>query len=142
MPIMLRISAVLAILIGLFFAYETYTGMSMAYQYGQGEEAYLTAHFALQWVFVVALIGGGSLAIWLSTRVLLAAAWGIVLGLNAPHLIRPAIPVGMIKQTVLAHGGNAYVIGVDPRLYVIAGAAVLGIVLAGVSEWNRAKVPA
>jgi len=131
----LRISAGLAILVGLFLAYETWVGMSYASRYGmEGQETFVVEHFALQWAFVAALIVGAALALWRGWRVLLAAAWGMLLGLDAPHLIRPAIPPAALVSHVLSRGGDVHVPGVDPALLVIVLIALVGLVLCGVFE--------
>lgn len=131
---MLRISAGLAILVGLVLAIETYAGMSKAYGYSlEGEGTYVAEHFALQWTFVAALIVGGGLAFWREWSTLLAAAWGIVVGLDAPHLIHPPIPAAVLSR--LAAG--AHVASADIGQLVAVGIAVLGLVLCGISEWQR-----
>ena len=135
--VLLRISAVLAIIIGLALAIETWTGMSNAYRFPvEGEGTYIVEHFALQWAFVASLIVGGGLALWREWNTLLAAAWGIVVGLEAPHLIRPPVPAAIVNQMAQGH---TYVVKADVGQYVVVGLALLGLVLCGVAEWQRAS---
>jgi hypothetical protein len=133
---MLRISAGMAIVVGLVLAIETFSGMSNAYRYSlSGEGTYIAEHFALQWAFVVALVGGGVLAFWRGFSVLLAAAWGIVLGLDAPQLIRPPIPAALMQT----HGAVVHVVGANVGQYLAVALALLGLVLCAVAEWQRAS---
>jgi hypothetical protein len=123
---MLRISAVLGILVGLLLAYKSIAGFVTGYQYTMAEEhAFVTEHFALQCLFAGSAVLGGALALWRGWYALLATAWGIVIGLTAPHLIHPTIPAAELKHMV-ANGGTAYVSGVDPLQYAVAVVAVVG----------------
>lgn len=134
---MLRISAALAILVGLLLAYKTAMGISAAYRFPlEGQESYVAWHFALQCAFAAASLGGGMLALWLSWRTLLATSWGIILGLTAPHLIRPALTIGMARQMAESHGAT---IGPDIGEIVLVVIALIGLVLCAASELRRAS---
>ncbi len=136
---LIRISAALAILVGLLLGYKTADGMAHTHDYfSLSDHSYVYKHFALQWMFVIMSLGGGVLAMWRSWFSLLAASWGVVFALTVPHLIRPSISPEMLRM-MASHGGNAYVVGVDPGEVVLAAVAVIGLALCGVSEFYRAR---
>jgi len=131
---MLRISALLSVVVGIVLAIKTVAGFFDAYKYAQsGEESFMLQHFALQIVFALAPVAGGAFALWRRWRTLLAASWGIVLGLAAPHLIRPPIPAAAMEM-VRTHGGKVFAIGPDIGQMIFVAIALVGLVLCGMSE--------
>jgi hypothetical protein len=131
---MLRISALLAIVVGLVLTAKTIVGFSEAAKYSMsGEEMFLAQRLALQVAFALAPVAGGALALWREWRTVLATSWGIILGLAAPHLIHPSIPPAAM-QILRAHGGNVVVPGADVAEIVMVVIALAGLVLCGLSE--------
>jgi hypothetical protein len=131
---MLRISALLSIVVGIVLTIKTVAGFSDAYKYAlSGEETYMAEHFGLQLAFALLPVAGGAFALWREWRTVLAASWGTILGLAAPHLIRPPIPAAAM-QMVRAHGGNILIPGADVAEIVVVVIALAGLVLCGVSE--------
>ncbi|MGD0189291.1 MAG: hypothetical protein ABSD74_00965 [Rhizomicrobium sp.] len=132
----LRCSAALAIAVGLFLAYKVALGLTYTFHSPVGDEAtYVNEHFALATVFVLASFGGGVLAFWLRWRSLLAASWGIMLGLDAPHLIRSPVPAEFARRIAAGGGGTTLAVGADPAQYVVVCVAIVGLGLCVVSEF-------
>jgi hypothetical protein len=134
---MLRISALLSIVVGIVLTIKTVVGFSDAYKYAlSGEESYMAQRFALQIAFALLPVAGGAFALWREWRTLLAASWGTILGLAAPHLIRPPIPAAAM-QMVTAHGGKVWAPGADIGELIVVVLALAGLVLCGLSESRR-----
>jgi hypothetical protein len=131
---MLRISALLSIIVGVVLTAKTFVAFSDAAKYAvSGEGAFIVQRLALQVAFALAPVAGGVLALWREWRTLLAASWGAILGLTAPHLIRPSISAATM-QVIRAHGGNVLVPGVDTAEVIVVAIALAGLVLCGLSE--------
>jgi hypothetical protein len=124
---MLRISAVLAILVGLFMGFNTIVGFSQTLRYAPiDEHAFLLEHLVLQCVFAGSAILGGIWALWNGSRVLLAASWGVIFALTAPRLIRPAVPLEAMRQ-IASRGGTSFAFGVNPIEMGVAAVALVGL---------------
>jgi len=124
---MLRVSAVLAILVGLFMGFNTVVGFSQTYRYALVDEhTFLFEHLVLQCAFAGSAIVGGIWALWNGSRVLLSASWGVMFALTAPRLIRPAVPLEAMRQ-IASRGGTSFVFGINPVEIAVAAVALVGL---------------
>jgi hypothetical protein len=136
---MLRLSAALAVVLGVFLTAKIIIGYSHALQVVSPEEhGYLTQKFVLQCIFALMSVGGGVLAIWRHWRSLLAASWGVILALAAPSLLQPGIPAAAAR-IMAARGSTASGVDIDPLVIVLVVTSVIGLVLCGLSEPDRVE---
>jgi hypothetical protein len=131
----LRISAILSILVAAFYVH----GFYLAVRFGG---PYDSAIWALLVGIAVPLVPG-LLALFGRATFLLAAAWGWALGVHVPRLLvpRPPLPMDLIRQSLKTFGGRIYVVGPDYFSMAIAAAAIIGLVLCGVSYYREQPRP-
>jgi hypothetical protein len=124
---MLRISAVLAVLVGLFMGFNTIAGFSQTFRYAPVDEhMFLLEHLVLQCAFAASAIVGGIWALWNGSRVLLAASWGVIFALTAPRLIRPFVPLEAMRQ-MAARGTAVFGFSANPTEVAVAAVALVGL---------------
>jgi hypothetical protein len=118
----IRISAVLAILVGAVYAEGLYLGLRAG--------AWQAGTWGVLLVGALVPIVPGVLALMGRMPVLLLATWGWVLGVHLPKLLipRPQIPAAMLAM-MAQHGANAFAGGPDYPGMVMVATAVAGIAL-------------
>jgi hypothetical protein len=131
--IALRLSAVLAILVGLVYV----EGLVFEFQYS-GVSGITTWH-ALADVLIPLV--PGVLALFGRATFLLPAVWGWVLGVHLPRVLlpRPPLPMEWIRQT-LSKGGRIFVVGPDYIGMVLVAVAILGLVLYGFGYYRERNI--